>query len=184
MEPKHRLMNTKALMTLIFFAALSIFFKVIPHIPNFSPLMVFFLYLGNALPRRFSLLGILTIATLADFVVSINSNFPSFGTWTLFTYSGFLMIGLCGSLPFISVKKWSFVISSICLSFVFWVWTNFGTWILSGMYPHSSAGLIACYLAALPFLENTLLSSFLWGSVFVSLTRIHLLPSYPLLFTH
>jgi hypothetical protein len=38
----------------------------------------------------------------------------------------------------------------------FFVITNFGMWLFSGFYPLTSAGLVACYVAAIPFFQNTL----------------------------
>jgi hypothetical protein len=35
--------------------------------------------------------------------------------------------------------------------------TNFGVWALASWYPKTWAGLVACYVAAIPFFRNTLL---------------------------
>lgn len=35
-------------------------------------------------------------------------------------------------------------------------------WLTQALYPHTAAGLAACYLAALPFFANTLLATLLW----------------------
>lgn len=50
----------------------------------------------------------------------------------------------------------------------FFVMSNFAVWVASGMYPHSLAGLGACYVAAIPFYANDLISTGLtvgafWG---------------------
>jgi hypothetical protein len=41
----------------------------------------------------------------------------------------------------------------------FFLLSNFAVWAGSGMYPHSAAGLGACYYAALPFYANDLIST-------------------------
>jgi hypothetical protein len=51
-------------------------------------------------------------------------------------------------------------------SVFFWIWTNLGVWATSGMYPMSADGLVACYLAAVPFLRNSMLGDMAWGLVF------------------
>jgi hypothetical protein len=38
----------------------------------------------------------------------------------------------------------------------FFVITNFAVWALGSFYPHTRQGLIACYVAAIPFFWNTL----------------------------
>ena len=40
---------------------------------------------------------------------------------------------------------------------LFFLVTNFGVWALGTMYPNTFAGLLACYVAAVPFFGNTLL---------------------------
>ena len=44
----------------------------------------------------------------------------------------------------------------------FFVLSNLGVWALSSMYPRDGAGLIACYVAALPFFGATLVGDVLW----------------------
>jgi hypothetical protein len=47
----------------------------------------------------------------------------------------------------------------------FYVITNLGVWLGSRTYAQTWDGLIACYVAALPFYRNSLLASFLFGAV-------------------
>ena len=41
----------------------------------------------------------------------------------------------------------------------FFAWTNFGVWLLDGMYPSTLDGLLASYVAGLPFLRTMLLGN-------------------------
>ena len=41
----------------------------------------------------------------------------------------------------------------------FFILSNFAVWIGSSMYPHTAAGLAACYAAAVPFYQNDLIST-------------------------
>jgi hypothetical protein len=41
----------------------------------------------------------------------------------------------------------------------FFVLSNFAVWVGSNMYPHSVAGLAACYVAAIPFYANDVMST-------------------------
>ena len=47
-------------------------------------------------------------------------------------------------------------------SLLFFATTNFAVWAFSGMYSLDMAGLIACYVAALPFLKYTVACDLLW----------------------
>ena len=49
-------------------------------------------------------------------------------------------------------------------SFLFFLISNFGVWFIGG-YEKSLAGLLICYFNALPFFQNTLLSSIFYGGI-------------------
>jgi hypothetical protein len=44
----------------------------------------------------------------------------------------------------------------------FYLWTNFGVWLLSGMYPKTTTGLLMSYVNALPFLRYQLISTLIF----------------------
>jgi hypothetical protein len=41
----------------------------------------------------------------------------------------------------------------------FWIISDYAVWAGSGMYPHTAAGLRACFVAAIPFYRNDLVST-------------------------
>lgn len=53
---------------------------------------------------------------------------------------------------------------SLCASLAFFFATNFGSWLWFAMYDHTWAGLVQCYVQALPFFRYTLT-----GDLFFSL---------------
>jgi hypothetical protein len=56
-----------------------------------------------------------------------------------------------------------FIPVMITSSLIFFLITNFGVWAFSGMYPLTFDGLAACYVAALPFLQHTIVGDLLWA---------------------
>jgi hypothetical protein len=49
---------------------------------------------------------------------------------------------------------------------IFFITTNFATWVIqSGYYPHTGAGLIACYVAGLPFFRHLMTGMAAYGFV-------------------
>ena len=50
-------------------------------------------------------------------------------------------------------------------SLIFFAVTNFAVWAFSPMYPANATGLLKCYIAALPFLQNMLCGDLFWGIV-------------------
>ena len=72
----------------------------------------------------------------------------------LFTWSGFIMLGLLGfilhSKTKLSLRKTPLILgTSIGGVLLYDLWTNLGCWI--GWYPHTLNGLTLCYTVALPF---------------------------------
>ncbi|MCS6948432.1 MAG: hypothetical protein NZM12_12535, partial [Steroidobacteraceae bacterium] len=47
--------------------------------------------------------------------------------------------------------------ATVAASVLFFVLTNFGVWALGSLYPKTWEGLVACYVAAIPFFHHTLL---------------------------
>ena len=57
-------------------------------------------------------------------------------------------------------------------SLVFFVLTNFGTWLMQDLYPKDWAGLTACYVAAIPFFQNSLAGVLLYSGVLFGLMAL------------
>lgn len=51
-------------------------------------------------------------------------------------------------------------------SIFFFLYTNFGWWLVSNMYPHTLDGLIQCYIMGLPFFKNNLIGNLIFVPIF------------------
>jgi len=54
----------------------------------------------------------------------------------------------------------------------FFIVSNFVVWMTSGMYPHSIAGLGACYVAAIPFYANDAMSTAITAGALFGLPQL------------
>lgn len=81
----------------------------------------------------------------------------------IFTYAGFLAYYLLGKLAKNNPTKQAIYLPIASLAF--FILSNLGSWYF--WYPHTYAGLVACYLAALPFYRNTLLSDITFGYSYI-----------------
>jgi hypothetical protein len=70
--------------------------------------------------------------------------------------TGFPTYVLLGWLALSRVSVLKLGVAAVASSVLFFAVSNFGTWLTSGMYSHDIAGLEACYVAAIPFFQNTL----------------------------
>lgn len=65
-----------------------------------------------------------------------------------------------------SPRRWSGLAgSALASSLVFFLTTNLAHWWLSNDYPHTGAGLLACYVAALPFYRWMPVGDLAWSAV-------------------
>ncbi len=60
-----------------------------------------------------------------------------------------------------------FLLASLAMSTVFFVLTNGAVWAMGAWYPRTSDGLLACYMAGLPFYRATLLGDLFFTGVSV-----------------
>jgi hypothetical protein len=123
--------------------------RLVPHPPNFAPIGAMALFSGAYLPRR-ALAFVAPLAALfvSDLFVGFYHAMP-----TVYFATG--LVVLIGW--WVSSRRSVVRIAAAALasSVLFFVLTNLGMWLFSGIYPHTLAGLAACYVAAIPFFQNT-----------------------------
>jgi hypothetical protein len=144
------MLNTRVvvLVTAIFLAAI---FRLVPHPPNFSPIAAMALFGGAYLPRR----GLAFVAPLgamlvSDAVLGFHGGMPV-------VYASVAMIVAVGFL--LSAKRTAgwIATAAVASSVLFYAVTNLGVWALGDMYPKTASGLAACYVAGIPFFQNSLI---------------------------
>ena len=159
------------IISLILFASFS---RIIPHMPNFTPVGAMALFGGAHLKNRYHafLIPISSLwvsdLILNNFIFSFYSDFTWFYPGFLWQYTSFILIIIIG---YLFLKKLNFknvFITTVLSSLLFFIITNFGVWISGSMYTLDFQGLITCYTMALPFFKGTLLgfmcySAFLFG---------------------
>lgn len=165
--------DKKKSLMLLFAILFSVLFKLIPHTPNFNPQLVLVLYVGTLFSTRFSMLNVLMLSVISDCVSAYIFGFSMLGSWVLFTYSAYLLMALAPRRLNVSVDRLGFIGLSLFSSLCFWFWTNFGSWLCSGMYPHSLDGFAQCYFLALPFLGSSLFAGIFWSSVLFGSVRAY-----------
>ena len=144
---------------LIFFTVLFALSRIVPHPPNFTPLLsgaIFLPYLFED-KRAVVLLPILMMLA-TDFILGFHG-------LMLWTYASFFIIGLL-SLQFFKLTLNRVLMLSLASPILFFVITNFGVWAESDLYSKSVEGLMACYALGIPFYANSAVSTLLFSSCF------------------
>ncbi|MDO7714742.1 MAG: hypothetical protein MUP93_07680, partial [Pirellulales bacterium] len=123
-----------------------------------------------------SLFGISLAAASVPIVALVISNMvlPGYGS-TIMTFVVYVSLAcpvLFGSL--VQRQGWIAVLGgSLASSLIFFITTNFATWALSELYPHTLSGLTTCYIAALPFYRWMPVGDAVWSiSLFSTLVAV------------
>ena len=86
-----------------------------------------------------------------------------------FVYAGFLLQAACGALVLRHGKAQPGMGRLLSGTFLgasaFFLVSNLGVFFMSGMYPHTWAGLSECFILALPFFKNEWVADFLFVNV-------------------
>ncbi len=144
-------MNIKiVLITLIIF--LVSLTRIYPHPPNFTPILALAIFGGAYLPnKRTALLLPIIIMFFSDLIIGFHSQIYAI-------YGTIIMLSLLGNtIKTKNIKN--LAITGFTGSVIFFIITNFSVWLSDGLYPLTTAGLIECYVMAIPFFHNTLIST-------------------------
>ena len=138
---------------LIALAAVS---RILPHPANVAPITALALFGGVHFGRRYSFLIPIGAMVLSDAVLGYSWD-------SLWVYGSFLAIAGIG-LWLRSHRNIGAILGcSLAGSILFFIVTNFGVWVFSTVtYPHTLAGLAACYVAAIPFFRNTVIGDLVY----------------------
>jgi hypothetical protein len=159
-----------ALIAMIVLAALS---RLIPHPPNFSPVEAMALFGGAYFAKRW--LG-LAMPLVAMLISDISLGMVNGGLYLEhFTSLSFLLVYGCIALSSLmgfamrgKVNTTRVVGYSIAGSILFFLVTNFGVWLTASSMPGSEAciaGIVPCYVSAVPFFQWSLLGTLFYSAV-------------------
>ena len=130
-----------------------VFSRLIPHPPNFTPIIAVSIMSG-LLFRNFylSLIVLLISMLLSDIIIGFHTNM-------IFVYLSLFLVCYISYTKVIKFNYKNLFIYSFLGSMGFFLITNFGVWLSGNLYTPDLNGLIDCYILAIPFFTNTLIST-------------------------
>jgi len=133
--------------------------RLLPHPPNFEPIGALALFAGAQFEKKsWAFIIPLAAMLLSDAVIGFHSQMPViYGAFALVVCMGFSLRQRRTLVPVMGM--------AFAASVLFFVVSNFGVWALDSMYPKTLAGLVTCYVAAIPFFGNTLAGSLFYTAV-------------------
>ncbi len=154
----------------IFIVCLS---RLIPHEYNFTPVAALCLFGGAVFFKNSYRFIIPLIAIfvsdflLNNFVYGDGESITYFSNFMIWTYSSYILIVGLGMLVLRKNRTLIKILGSgIAAGIIFFLITNFGSWLGISTYPKTFEGLIQSYTAGIPFFRGTFASNVLFSLVF------------------
>ena len=139
------------------------FARLIPHPPNFTPIIAVAIVSGYFFKNiNLSLLTLLVAMLISDLFIGFYENM-------IFVYVSLLLITLVFHKINKKINFKNLFIYGFAGSIVFFIISNFGVWVLGSpgvydvAYDKNLSGLIECYILAIPFFGNTFLSTLIFA---------------------
>lgn len=144
------------LITMIVAAAAT---RLIPHPPNLTSVTALALFGGAYFSNRW-------LAFLVPLAALLGSDLIlGFYPHVEVQYLSFALIICIGFMLQRQRTAKRIAAAVLISSLVFFIITNFGVWAFSSLYPKTLAGLVACYIAAIPFFRNALVGDLLYAAI-------------------
>jgi hypothetical protein len=156
----------KRLITLGAIIALAALSRLLPHLPNVTPIAAMALFGGVYLRDR-KVAFVLPIAAM--FLSDLVLGFTIYGR-TLFVSQPVVYLCMLATVVIGKLiqnrKSWvNITVATLASSLMFYFVTNFAVWAFDSLYPKTWDGLIACYTAAIPFFRNSLIGDVFFAAV-------------------
>ncbi|HSD98960.1 MAG TPA: DUF6580 family putative transport protein [Patescibacteria group bacterium] len=144
----------------IFFIILSaVFLRLLPHVPNFTPIGAMALFGGAHLRKRYAFFLPIIVMVLSDFFLGFSASAPS-------VYVSFLITVAIGLWLKNHSSVQNIILSSLISSTIFYILTNFNFWYPQAMYPRTFFGMMESYIMALPFFRPTVFGDLFYNGLF------------------
>jgi len=150
---------------LVFVLVVAAGFLMNSHLPGFSPVFGALLFSGARLKKRDAIWFPVMVLGVGDWVLTTQVFHMEVRWGHAITLLAFAAMAWIGGLLRQNLSALRFVGCSVAASAAYFLISNFGVWIGWGIYPRTREGLVACYVAALPYYRTSSLSTLVGGAV-------------------
>ncbi len=140
--------NMKTIFSILALIGIGLLGRLAPHPPNTTPVTAIAFAAGKYVGNVWAVVIPLLVMIIADVILG-------FYDWKVLM-SVYGSIAIIGGISMLAKKARPSVIILLVMasSVLFFLITNFAVWAASSWYPRTLEGLIASYVAGLPFLRN------------------------------
>ena len=134
-----------------------VFARLIPHPPNFTPIIAVAILSSCFFRNVYLSIAILLVSMLlADVVIGFYKDM-------LFVYISLLLIPIIFFKISSKINYKNLFIFGFVGALIFYLISNFGVWLVGNLYSKDIDGLVECYYLAIPFFRNTLFSTIFYS---------------------
>jgi hypothetical protein len=154
--------NKTSVLVAVLLIVAAAFTRLIPHPPNFAPIASLAIFGGAVIKNnKYALLLPLGALLLSDILFELFTTTQGFYDISqTFVYGAFVLITFLAS-KIKKVNTPNILLACLWSGALFYLISNFGTWLTGQFYPKTFNGLMQCYYAAIPFYKNELFGNFL-----------------------
>ena len=147
--------------------AVGVVLRLVPHPANVTPVFAAAIFGGAVLSNRSAFL-------LPIFTLVLSDLFLGWYTPGVLAsvYGSALVAVYLGTRLRNIQSRGEVSVSAIVSSLFFFVVSNFAVWLFTPLYPQTVTGLVAAYVAALPFLRNELVGTLVYALTFFELAKL------------
>lgn len=156
---------TPRLKFIAFLIGLTALARLLPHEMNFTPVGAIALFAGTYITnKRLAFALPLAALLVSDLLLELVSG-AGFYRDMIFVYGSFALVVMIGFMLRGRVQRQTILVGSLVSSIVFFLITNFGSWLMYEMYPKSLEGLMSSYIAGIPFFRGTIMGDLFYNAI-------------------
>jgi len=134
--------------------------RLLPHPPNFAPILAIGLFAGAYLDRKYAFWLPIAIMLISDLFLGFYNPIVMFSVYGSFI----LAVGLGFWIK--KHKNFSNIFAgTLAGSLAFFFSTNFAVWAATPLYTKTWTGLLNCYIMAIPFFRNSLAGDLVYVAI-------------------
>lgn len=145
--------------------------RVIPHVSNVTPFFAVAIAAGAWLGRsNVKLTAVIAVTSmlLSDLILGFHWTMPFvYAGLGLGVFSGAVMNGKIAKTENLVFRSLLALSAAGSASVGFFLISNFGVWLVGGIYPMTADGLVQCFVLAIPFFAKSLMADIFFGSIFL-----------------
>jgi hypothetical protein len=139
--------------------------RLLPHEMNFTPVGAIALFAGTYITnKRMAFTLPLIVLLVSDVLLELFYG-TGFYRDMIFVYGSFALVVMIGFLLRGREQRQTIMVASLVSSIVFFLVSNFGSWLMYNMYPKSLEGLVNCYIAGIPFFRGTVMGDLFYNVI-------------------